>query len=62
MRGGWRCCLNVLLLVGVRIGGYGFTLVGGDGETWGTVGTGTAAEAVGGGGIGACTLCSHAVI
>ena len=54
--------MNVLLLVGVRIGGYGFTLVGGDGETWGTVGTGTAAEAVGGGGIGACTLCSHAVI
>ena len=49
-------------MVGVVLGGYVFVLVGEDGDTWGAVGTGAAAGAVGGGEIGACTLCSHTVI
>ena len=49
-------------MVGVVLGGYVFVLVGEDGDTWGAVGTGAAAGAVGGGEIGAFTLCSHTIV
>ena len=54
--------MYVFLLVGLDLGEYGAALYGGDGGGWGAVDTGAASGYVGGGGIGACTLCSHTVI
>ena len=54
--------MHVFLLVGVGLGGYGDVFVVGYGETWCSIGTVAAAGAVGGYGLGACTLCSHTVV
>ena len=62
MRGGWRRCLHVFLLVGVGLGGCGSALYGGCGVTRCSVDTGVAAGSVGVGVIGTCTLSYSTVI